>query len=121
MVADTIMARELALFLENDIQTYKSFTIPYAVNLARKKVKGQYSREKALQGIVNQVPRFKQRYQRDVGIGLGTMDMATKKVFAKEFLDMSQLQELVKDNVKRLKKAEALKKKPAKRKPVKKK
>lgn len=119
MVADTIMARELALFLENDFPTYKSFITPYAVNLARKKLKGQFSKEKALQGLVNQVPRFKQRYERENGVKLGTMDMATKKAFAKEFYE--GMEELVKENVKRLKRAEALKKKTAKKKPTKRK
>ena len=48
---DTIAARELALYAENDGHLYRQMARPIISNLARKMRKGQYDAQKAVKAL----------------------------------------------------------------------
>jgi len=58
---------ELARFIVNDYQLYRSQYIPIVNNLARKKIKGIFVKELALKLIVNMVENGRKRYKEEVG------------------------------------------------------
>lgn len=64
---DTIAARELALYAENDGTLYRQMAQPIIANLARKMRKGQYDIQKAVKAWEHFTTAAAQKYCRDFG------------------------------------------------------
>lgn len=82
--ADTIAARELALYAENDAGLYHRMRRPIEANHTRKMQKGIYDHEKALKSWESFATLAAQQYAREFG---GTYNiifsMATRRLAAK--------------------------------------
>lgn len=66
-IIDTIAARELALYAENDGYLYRHHAKPIIANLARKMRKGQYDAAKAVKLWEHFATEAAKKYCRDFG------------------------------------------------------
>ena len=82
---DHVLAKELALFIENDSQLYRSQYQPIVLNLARKKAKGIYDPKLAVKLVLYLVESGRKKYFKDVA-DLGPINRATKEAAAKDLL-----------------------------------
>ena len=64
---DTIAARELAMYAENDGYLYRQMAQPIISNLARKMRKGQYDAQKAVKAWEHFAAAAARKYCRDFG------------------------------------------------------
>lgn len=88
---DKVSVREFRLYAMNDYPTYRQLEA-FAVNYAKKKVKGTYNKTKAIQGLANNVvPRILAKYKKDYGM-FGTVSAAGKRKIAQGLLyDIAEL------------------------------
>jgi len=109
---------ELAHFIENDYQLYRSQYVPIVNNLARKRVKGIFQRQLALKLIVYLVESGRKRYKETVGEdiwGGRRVSYDEKLRVAMELYPL--MMEAVRDTAAEIRKARAKKKKkPSRRK-----
>ena len=82
---DHVLAKELALFIENDSQLNRSQYQPIVLNLARKKAKGIYDPKLAVKLVVYLVESGRKKYFKEVA-DLGPINKATKEAAAKDLL-----------------------------------
>jgi hypothetical protein len=86
---DKDLVRDLTLIIENDGDIYRRFTTPVINNLKRKKAKGQFDEELAVQAFVHVVenalrqPYFYRYYSYDIK----TVSVPERYAVAKELLD----------------------------------
>ena len=66
-ISDTVAARELALYAENDSYLYTWYAQPIISNLARKMRKGQYDAQKAVKAWEHFATAAARKYCRDFG------------------------------------------------------
>lgn len=104
---DNILVRELGLYMTNDRDIYFKRVIPYAESLAKKAVKGNFDKTKAIKGFETVVvPVGIQQYRKDFGLGVVTA--ANKKAIAEYLYDYYS--DLIKEMTKAAKKTAKAKK-----------
>jgi len=97
---DKVSVREFRLYAMNDYSTYRHLEA-FAVNYAKKKVKGTYNNTLAIKGIANNVvPRILQKYKKDYGLS-GTVSEAGRKKVAQGLLH--DIEELIQWEVNKIK------------------
>jgi len=99
--ADTVLARELALYASNDADIYRQWIIPAAQNLAHKKVQQKFDRALAVKGLAAGAKFVQKRYWKEYSGGHpAVMNLATKLAFGEEMY--GEIEELVDDMVKEI-------------------
>lgn len=87
---DPHAARELELFLMNDYELYRSQYTPIIANLARKKYRGVYDRQKAVKLFMYLMDNGAKKYMREYGNyedAPKTFTKATREYVARKFRD----------------------------------
>ena len=85
-VIDEGLVRELAWYGHGDKILRENLYYDYYNNYGRKKSKGLFNKENAIEGIAkNYVPKVIQAYRKD--FGLGRVNANEKKAIAKEFFN----------------------------------
>ena len=88
---DEDWGEEIALYILNDSQLYRTGTTAFIMNYARKKVKGTYDRTLAIKGLEILVKRGMEKYARDFRIPwkqmLNQINVPTRRYAAKEILN----------------------------------
>lgn len=89
MVADKILAKELALYASNDSTIHRQRLVPFQINYAKRKAKGIFNHQRAIDGLANNLAKDVQaKYWREFSSGRPpVMDKATKQEFGKVMLD----------------------------------
>ena len=111
---DESLARELALYIENDADLYRQQYQPQVLNLARKRYKGAYDAEKAVKLVVYLVESGIKKYRKEFGL-TAAVNRATKESAARQILE--GMQDEINMKVREL--AEKTRKPKAKKKPEK--
>ena len=81
---DDIAVDELVLYIKNDDQIYRNYTIPVVKNLARKKSKGVYDKDLAVKAFEYVAKAGANKYTKEFG---DTFNPATRNAVAKELLN----------------------------------
>ena len=92
--ADTVLARELALYAMNDASIHRQRIEPFAMNYGIKKAKGTFNKDRAIEGLANNLAKDVQnKYSKELGGGKAPeMNKATKMAFGAELLeDMTEM------------------------------
>ena len=85
---DRDMARELALFADNNEDLYRQKIQSFISNYARKMKRGEFNKQRAIEGLANNLfPEAKKKYIQETGIDLGRVDKGTKMLFGKIMLE----------------------------------
>ena len=100
---DRVLARELALYARNDSHIYQSRIEPFIVNFIRKKVRGVFNKQRAIEGLANNLAKDVQRaYLREFfERTLPIMSHNDKIAFGEEMLD--EMEEIIRGYSKLLK------------------
>ncbi|TLX84220.1 MAG: hypothetical protein E6L04_07375 [Thaumarchaeota archaeon] len=96
MSVDTIGARELELFIENDSQLYRQQYQPIQKNLRTKQARGIYQHDKAVKAFKNLVDNGARRYGKEFSgssqAGLRQFSPSTRRVVAKSLTNHFEIE-----------------------------
>jgi len=96
MVKDEQLVRELSLHSDNDARIYNSRVVPTIKNYARKQDRGVFEKERAIDGIRNNiVPDVVASYNREYGTNF-RLNKEEKDALAREIYD--SMKDEIKDN-----------------------